>query len=120
VAGPGSHLDEMVRLVGGENVARDSGSPYPRFSMEAVLERMPEVIVDVSDNRPAVRRGRIAGDWARFPFLPAVRGGGVYQVDPRHLTIPGMKLPEMTLLMGRLVHPEAFGAVGEDDLGAGP
>jgi iron complex transport system substrate-binding protein len=120
VAGPGSHLDEMLRLAGGRNLARDAPAPYPRFSMEAVLERMPEVIVDVSDNRPAARRGRIAGDWARFPFLPAVRQGRVYQVDPSRLTIPGIHLPEMTLLMGRLVHPEAFGEPRPHELGPGP
>lgn len=118
VAGPGSHLDEMIRLAGGHNVAHDTTSPYPRFSMEAVLERMPEVIVDVSDNAPSTPRGRIPGDWARWPFLPAVREDRVYQVDPSRLTIPGMQLPEMTLLMGRLVHPQVFGEAALRDLAA--
>jgi len=120
VAGPGSHLDELLRLSGGRNLARDAASPYPRFSMEAVLERLPEVIIDVSDNRPDAPRGHAAGAWARFPFLPAVRAGRVYQVDPSRLTIPGIHLPEMTLLLCRLVHPETFGPARPAELGPGP
>jgi len=117
VAGPGSHIDEMIVLAGGANVAHDAGSPYPRMSMEAILERMPDLIVDTSDNSPDARRGRHAGAWAQWEFLPAVRDGRVYQVDPERLVIPGIRLPEMTELMGRLIHPEVFGEVADADLG---
>jgi iron complex transport system substrate-binding protein len=117
VAGPGSHVDEMIALAGGTNVAHDAGPPYPRMSMEAILERMPDVIVDTSDNRPDAPRGRHAGQWAQWEFLPAVRDGRVYQVDPERLVIPGIRLPEMTELMGRLIHPEVFGEVADADLG---
>jgi len=117
VAGPGSHIDEMIALAGGVNLAHDAGSPYPRMSMESILERMPDVIVDTSDNSPDAPRGRHAGAWAQWEFLPAVRDGRVYQVDPERLVIPGIRLPEMTELMGRLIHPEVFGDVADADLG---
>jgi ABC-type Fe3+-hydroxamate transport system substrate-binding protein len=118
VAGPGSHIDEMIALVGGVNVAHDALSPYQRVSMEAILERMPEVIIDTSDNRPSALRGRLAGDWERWDFLPAVREGRVYWVDPSRLVIPGIRLPEMTSLMGRLIQPEIFGEAAEAELAA--
>jgi iron complex transport system substrate-binding protein len=116
VAGPGSHVDQMIELAGGANVLHDAPGPYPRVSFEAVLERMPEVIIDASDNRPAAPRGRIGGDWARWEFLPAVRARRVYWVDPDRLVIPGMRLPQMTLLMAKLIHPEAFGEPAADEL----
>jgi iron complex transport system substrate-binding protein len=116
VAGPGSHLDEMIEAVGGVNVADDAPSPYHRVSTETVLERMPEVIVDLSDNRPDAPRGRTAGDWGRWSFLPAVRQDRVYRVDPSRLAIPGIRLPEMTRLMARLVQPEAFGEADPAEL----
>lgn len=118
VAGPGSHIDQMIAMVGGKNVAGDALSPYPRVSMEAILERMPEVIIDASDNRAGAPHGRAAGDWGQWAFLPAVRDGRVWLIDPRQLVIPGIRLPEMTLLMGRLVHPEVFGEPSADELGA--
>lgn len=116
VAGPGSHIDEMIRLVGGTNVAHDALAPYQQVSLEAVLERVPDVIIDTSDNRPGAARGRHTGDWRRWEFVPAVRDGRVYQVDPGRLVIPGLRLPEMTLLMGKLAQPEIFGEVETAEL----
>jgi len=116
VAGKGSHIDEMIALVGAVNVIDDASSPYNRVSMEAALERMPDVIIDTSDNGPAALRGRLAGEWARWEFLPAVQTGRVYHVDPSRLVIPGIRLPEMTSLMGQLIQPEAFGEVTDAEL----
>ena len=117
VAGPGSHVDEMIELVGGVNVFHDAGSPYLRVSMEAALERMPEVIVDTSDNGASALRGRVSGTWGRWEFLPAVQRGRVYMVKPSRLVIPGLRLPEMTRLMGRLIQPERFGEATTEELG---
>ena len=69
VAGPGSHLNELVTIAGGENVAHDGPPPYPMFALD-VLMRAPEVIVDSADtgrNRP---RGMAAGFWGEWPFRP--------------------------------------------------
>ena len=74
------------------------------------------MIVDTSDNSPSALRGRHVGDWGRWEFLPAVREDRVYRVDPSLLVIPGIRLPEMTELMGRLIHPEVFGDVADADL----
>ena len=116
VAGPGSHVDEMIAMVGGTNVFHDAPSTYHRVSMEAVLERLPDVIIDTSDNGPLALRGRVHGDWGQWAFLPAVHQQRVYLVDPSRLVIPGIRLPEMTLLMGQLIQPEAFGEASAQEL----
>jgi iron complex transport system substrate-binding protein len=113
VAGPGSHIDEMITMVGGVNAAGDALSEYQQLSLEAALERMPEIIIDASDNRPGALRGRQSGIWGRWEFLPAVRQGRVYHVDPGRLVIPGLRLPEMTHLMGQFIHPEIYGEPDE-------
>ena len=61
--------------------------------------------------RPGAARGRVTGDWGRWGFVPAVRDERVYRVDPGRLVIPGLRLPQMTLLMGKLVQSEIFGEV---------
>ena len=99
VAGPGSHIDELIRLGAGTNVAHDAASPYQQFSVEAVLERRPEVIVDTSG---------AAEYWDQWPFLPAVRDDNVYRVEPNVLVIPGIRLPEMAQAMAELIHPGTF------------
>ncbi len=120
VAGPGSHLDTLVTLAGGENVAHDALSPYQMMALEAVLERAPEVIVDSADNKPGSPHGLAAGIWGRWPFLPAVAGGRVAFVDPWRLLVPGPRLAEMAELMGRLVHPELFGEPRPEDFAGAP
>ena len=116
VAGPGSHVDEMIAMVGGTNVFHDAPSTYHRVSMEAVLERLPDVIIDTSDNGSQALRGRALGDWGQWPFLPAVRDRRVYFVDPSRLVIPGIRLPDMTRLMGELIQPAAFGEASDAEL----
>ena len=116
VAGPGSHIDRMIELAGGINLAQDSLAPYAQVSLETILERMPDVIVDTSDNRPDALRGRVPGNWRRWPFLPAVEENRVYWVEPGRLVIPGIRLAQMTALMGRMIHPERFGEPAAADL----
>ena len=115
VAGPGSHFDELVRLVGGGNVAADLGAPYAELSLEAALARRPEVLLDVSENLRDAPRGRLAGEWARWPFLPAVAADRVHFVDPSRLSVPGPRLPEMAELVARIVRPERFGEPRAED-----
>ena len=113
-AGPGSHIDGMIAATGGINLLQ-AGAPYQMVSLEAVLEKMPDVIIDTSDNSPHALRGIEPGTWGTWDFLPAVRKNRVFWVDPDLLVIPGMRLPGMTRRVGRMIHPEIFGAPGEFD-----
>lgn len=115
VAGPGSHLDELIRIAGGENLAADALGAYQMIALEAVLERRPEVIIDSADNRSEGPWGALPGIWAEWPFLPAVERGRVFAVEPSRLLIPGPRLGEMAERMGRFLHPEIFGPPGTDD-----
>jgi iron complex transport system substrate-binding protein len=38
-AGPGTFIDELIRIAGGENIAGDVGMEWPEFSLEVVIER---------------------------------------------------------------------------------
>ncbi|MEO8505099.1 MAG: helical backbone metal receptor [Acidobacteriota bacterium] len=117
VAGPGSHIDALIRAAGGENIAADATSPYPQVSLEAMLARRPEVILDSADNRPGLPLGRELGAWAQWPFLPAVAERRVYALDPACISVPGPRLGEMAQLMAKLVHPEIFGEATAEELG---
>ncbi len=47
-AGTGTYIDELLAVVGGENVLAGAGVKYPKISMEEVLRAKPEVILDMS------------------------------------------------------------------------
>lgn len=101
VAGRGSHVDEMVRAAGGENLAADSGQGYPTYSLERLLARAPEVIVvgSHSDADPAgVLRARLA-------TVPAARSGRIFPVDGDLVFRPGPRVVDGVELLARLFHP---------------
>src|SRR5262249_46458775 len=47
VVGKGSYLNELIQLAGGVNVAADAVVTYPKFSIEEVIHRNPDVIIDM-------------------------------------------------------------------------
>jgi len=115
VAAGGSFLDRLIRAGGGANVAGDLATPFAQVSLEAILERRPEVIVDTADNRAGALRGAVLGSWGRYGFLPAVRDRRVYFVDPEEVTIPGPRMGEIAERLARMIHPGLFGRPRPDD-----
>ena len=115
VAGSGSHIGYLIRITGGINIANDMQAAYQQISMETILERQPEVIIDTSMNNAGALRGRQPGPWGKWSFLPAVRNNRVYWIDPSRVVIPGVHLAQVAYLMGKLIHPEVFGEPGPED-----
>ena len=44
-AGPGSLVDELLKLAGVENIAYDAPLAYSRFSVETIIQRDPDIII---------------------------------------------------------------------------
>lgn len=77
-AGGGELIDDMIGLCGGRNVFGDL-PVGPKVSVEAVLQRQPEVIVG---SGPDGERPPWLDEWRRWEQLPAIRGGHVYHMEP--------------------------------------
>lgn len=76
----GEHLiSAVVRACGGRNVFADLPTIAPRISVEAVLQRDPEVIIasGMDDRRP-----EWLDEWKRWPDLAAVERGNLFFIDP--------------------------------------
>ena len=84
VVGAGSFLHEMLRAAGVENAAGGFAEPYPRVSLEWLIEAAPEILVDASPDPEDA-----AGYWRRWPSLPAVAAGRVVSIPAEELTLPG-------------------------------
>lgn len=72
-------IADVIRGCGGRNVFADLPALAPRVSVEAVLERDPEVIVasGMGDARP-----EWLDAWRHWPGLDAVRRGNLFFVPP--------------------------------------
>lgn len=108
VAGTGGLLDEIIRIAGGVNVAGAGMGRWPRLSLERVITRRPEVIIDMTIPYEAPRGLTLIGMWGAFPLVPAVRLGRVYGHPPLLLVRPGPRVSQAVDIMARYVHPERF------------
>jgi iron complex transport system substrate-binding protein len=120
VAGGGTFVDELIQMAGGTNVAADSAQAWPRLSLEAVLARAPEVIIDSALSH---EEGADPGLWARFPSLPAVRDGRVHPYRSFAALRGGPRLVDAAEEFARLIHPERYqegAGASADQAGDGP
>ena len=96
-AGPGTIIDEMITLSGGENIAKDAKFAWPQLSMEVVTAKNPEIIVITRDEMyqnpdPIEKvREKFKKD-KKWSALSAVKNGQIYYVEGSNVNILGPRL----------------------------
>lgn len=90
VAGPGTILDDAMAMSGLRNIASDGKVAYPRFSVEAVIERQPDLILIGSghDDMKTLSKGFLKS----LGMLEAVRKGRICFMGDA-LYRPGPRIP---------------------------
>ncbi len=109
--GGSSYLNELMELAGGENIFRGAVAAYPRISIEEILARNPDVIVDMGEMAEttgvtAAQKQRVVRLWQRYPTLKAVAGGRVYAVAADIFVVPGPRIVDAAREFARMLHPE--------------
>jgi iron complex transport system substrate-binding protein len=104
--GANTYAGELIARAGGVNIARDQ-SAYPRFSIEEVLIRSPEIIIISSMERGEAFE-RVKAEWKQWPQIPAVKQGRIHLVDSDLFDRPSPRLADSLELLARLIHPELF------------
>ena len=84
--GPGSWVDELLAVVGGNNVLAAAGTRYPKISTEEVLRAHPDVILDLSY---AARTG--LAEWSEVA-VPAVASKHVVALSQAYLLAPSPRV----------------------------
>lgn len=96
VAGPGSFADELLKDAGAKNAAAKATTPYPVYSVEAVIAAAPEVILDVAHNRAPAEK---------LKTLPGFADARWVLAPNEDLMHPGPKLGAALEELYQLVHP---------------
>jgi ABC-type Fe3+-hydroxamate transport system substrate-binding protein len=96
VAGKGTFFDDLLARMGGVNAFADAPVLYPQVSLEEVVARAPDVILELRAEKvpPEVAAGLVA-DWRQLPQLPAVRRGRIAVLADDYVVIPGPRLPRL-------------------------
>jgi len=105
--GKNSFADDLIRLAGGNNVAGNEKETYPRFGMEEILKRSPEVIL-ISSMNPRGNYQKVLQEWSRWKTIPAVKHGQIYLIDSDLIDRPSPRIIEGLEEIARILHPERF------------
>jgi iron complex transport system substrate-binding protein len=105
--GKGSFADDLIRLAGGENIAGKEKEVYPRFGMEEILKRSPEVIV-ISSMNPRGDYQKILQEWNRWKTIPAIKNGRIHLIDSDLIDRPSPRIIDGLEELARVLHPEKF------------
>jgi len=93
-AGPGNFVDSLISAAGGINIAGDAPTDWPRYSIEAVIMKAPDVIITA----PHVASGEDTTTdadtsvWQKYKTIPAARNGRIYPVNPNILLRSGPRI----------------------------
>jgi iron complex transport system substrate-binding protein len=101
VAGAGTLQGELLEIAGGTNVAADVGSAWPQVSLELVVARAPDVILDAAMGTEAGANAL----FARLTTVPAVRDGRIVPVSSDALFRSGPRVAEAAALFAAAIHP---------------
>lgn len=106
-AGPGSFIDQLIRLAGGTNIAESARRPWLQLSDEAIIAENPQVIF-LADGGPGITSESVATrpGWSN---LAAVRAHRVIVVKNLDLVSrPGPRVGEALRYIAGVLHPRAF------------
>ncbi|MBW4827208.1 MAG: cobalamin-binding protein [Clostridiaceae bacterium] len=104
-AGPGSFMDELIKLSGGENIAKDAEGEYPNFDQEQLIERNPDVYLAAEDPEKTVESIKTRPG---YETINAVKNDKVYLLEPNIVSRPGPRIVEALELVAKALHPDSF------------
>ena len=110
VSGGVGFLHDMLGIAGGVNVFADVAREAVQPSVETVLARAPEVILEVRATGllAAADVAQAKRVWSALASLPAVQHGHIQILNGEHLVVPGPRVVQGTEAFARALHPDAF------------
>ncbi|HZM96002.1 MAG TPA: ABC transporter substrate-binding protein [Vicinamibacterales bacterium] len=102
-------LHEMLDVAGGTNVFADVARESVQPSIETLLARAPDVILEVRASGLIEKTGADDADaWSALSSVPAVKNRRVHLLRGDYLVVPGPRLAMATEAFARALHPETF------------
>ena len=111
-AGPGTFIDELITIAGGQNIFNDAASSWPTVSSEAVIDKNPDVMIF-----PDMYMGRAnfyetiesVKNRTGWDLVSAVQNDDIYEINADIISRSGPRLADALEIMAKMIHPEIFG-----------
>ena len=98
--------NQLITLAGGVNIAGGEKTLYPRYRVEEVVTRQPEVIILTSMKYEA-DVSNILNKWKNWPHIPAVRDNRLHIIDTDLIDRSSPRIVDGLAEMVKIIHPEA-------------
>lgn len=115
-AGPGSFIHELIQLAGGENIAGDTDTEYPMYSVEALVEKTPEIyfmpphVANFEEMTEEVAESYREGVRNRpgYDQIKAIQNNRIELMEPNIASRPGVRIIQGLRMFAEAIHPEVF------------
>ena len=85
--------NELIEIAGGENIFSDVDKEVMQPSIEAIMKRAPEIIIEtLPSGLPDQEAERRKSDWNKLAKVPAVMNKRVFIVGEDYMLVPGPRL----------------------------
>jgi len=108
-AGPGSFIDTLITMAGGENIAAQSPGAWVQFSIEEVVSADPDFIViqTMVEGVPTITIEALE-EHLIWGEMSAVIQGNVFIIDGDLVSRPGPRIVQGLEELARILHHELF------------
>ena len=118
-AGKGSFAGDILDCAGGENLANETGIPWPQLNKEYLLAADPEIVCIVQEGfsgpiRSVQKNHALLKRWQSDPVfgrLSAVKNERLYELDGRLFLYPGPRLDQALAQLSSVI--DAYFAEGD-------
>ena len=112
-AGNGTYINEMLELIGAENVAVAQEDQWPALSEEAAIAADPDVILTADMYTPDVIDEIL--NMSGWEDVKAVKNAEVYQIDSDAVNQPNQHVVDAMIEMARAIYPDEYEAFSVDE-----
>lgn len=109
-AGPGTYIDEVITLAGGENIFSDATTSWPMLSAEEIITKNPDILL-LPDTYMSAGLYDINDVYDRpgWGSITAIQNEAVYEIQEDQLVRAGPRIVDSIETIAALIHPELFG-----------
>jgi len=107
-AGPGSFIDSLITMAGGENMAAEAMSAYVQFSIEGVVSSDPEIIILPAKHGTAFTSPEVLKEHPTWREVTAVKQDRICIIDGDLVDRAGPRIVQGLEEMAKMIHPELF------------
>ena len=107
-AGPGSFVDWLITMAGGENIAAEAQGAWVQFSIEQIVSSDPEIIILPAKHGTAFTSPETLEGNPAWRKITAVKQGRIRIIDGDLVDRSGPRIVQGLEEMARIIHPELF------------